>query len=152
MHELDPDVPPSTSSFTTILPRPPADVASIFYCLASLLVRLCSWRSQEFTAFSPIQSRAERVKWGRMALGASAANVLRLVLGQASVTAIVGVCLGLVGSFILMRFLRSMLFEVGAADPLTFAAVALLLFAVALLAATSGTSRHQGRPKCGSAI
>jgi putative ABC transport system permease protein len=47
----------------------------------------------------------------------------------------VGVFLGLVGSFILMRFLQSMLFEVGAADPLTFAAGALLLFAVALLAA-----------------
>jgi putative ABC transport system permease protein len=34
-----------------------------------------------------------------------------------------------------MRFLQSMLFEVGAADPLTFAAVAVLLFGVALLAA-----------------
>jgi hypothetical protein len=38
------------------------------------------------------------------------------------------------GGFVLMRFLRSMLFEVGAADPLTFAAVALLLSVVALLA------------------
>jgi putative ABC transport system permease protein len=71
----------------------------------------------------------------RMALGASAGNVLRLVLGQAAVTTTVGVFLGLLGSFILMRFLQSMLFEVGAADPLTFAAVAVLLFGVALLAA-----------------
>jgi putative ABC transport system permease protein len=46
-----------------------------------------------------------------------------------------GIFLGLVGSFILMRFLQSMLFEVGAADPLTFAVVALLLIGVAILAA-----------------
>jgi putative ABC transport system permease protein len=80
-------------------------------------------------------ARRTREMGVRMALGASAGNVLRLVLGQAAVTTTVGVFLGLVGSFILMRFLQSMLFEVGAADPLTFAAVALLLFAVALLAA-----------------
>jgi putative ABC transport system permease protein len=69
-----------------------------------------------------------------MALGASASSVLRLVLSQSMITAAVGVVLGLVGSFILMRSLQSMLYEVGTADPLTFAAVALLLFAVALLA------------------
>jgi putative ABC transport system permease protein len=80
-------------------------------------------------------ARRTREMGVRMALGASAGNVLRLVLGQAAITTIVGVFLGLVGSFILMRFLQSMLFEVGAADPLTFAAVGLLLFAVALLAA-----------------
>jgi putative ABC transport system permease protein len=71
----------------------------------------------------------------RMALGATAANVMRLVLAQAAVTTVIGVFLGLSGSFILMRFLQSMLYEVGAADPLTFAAVALLLMSVALLAA-----------------
>jgi len=60
---------------------------------------------------------------------------LRLVLGQAAVTTGIGITLGLVGSFILMRSLQSMLYEVGAADPLTFAIVALLLLIVALLAA-----------------
>ncbi|MGB9121040.1 MAG: FtsX-like permease family protein, partial [Candidatus Angelobacter sp.] len=71
----------------------------------------------------------------RLALGATAANVMRLVLGQAAITTGSGVALGLVGSFILMRSLQSMLYEVGAADPLTFAVVALLLLVVALLAA-----------------
>jgi ABC-type antimicrobial peptide transport system permease subunit len=60
---------------------------------------------------------------------------MRLILGQAAVTTGIGIFLGLVGSFILMRSLQSMLFHVGAADPLTFVAVALLLLAVALLAA-----------------
>ena len=80
-------------------------------------------------------ARRTREMGVRMALGASAANVLRLVLGQAAVTTGIGIMLGLVGSFILMRSLQSMLYEVGAADPLTFAAVALLLLIVALLAA-----------------
>jgi putative ABC transport system permease protein len=52
----------------------------------------------------------------------------------ADIATTVGIFLGLVGSLMLMRFLRSMLFEVGVADPLTFAAVALLLSVVALLA------------------
>jgi ABC-type antimicrobial peptide transport system permease subunit len=60
---------------------------------------------------------------------------MRLVLGQAAVTTGIGVVLGLAGSFILMRFLQSMLYEVGTADPLTFATVALLLLGVAVLAA-----------------
>jgi putative ABC transport system permease protein len=71
----------------------------------------------------------------RMALGASPGNVMRLVLGQAAVTTGIGVLLGIVGSFILMRFLQSMLYQISAADPMTFAAVALLLIGVALLAA-----------------
>lgn len=49
-------------------------------------------------------------------------------------TAIIGVVLGLIGAFILMRFIQSMLFEVGSADPLTFAGVALLLLAIGLIA------------------
>jgi putative ABC transport system permease protein len=70
----------------------------------------------------------------RLALGASAGNVLRLVLTQAMTTAAIGVVSGLIGSIILTRFLQTMLFEVGAADPLTFSAVAVLLLGVALLA------------------
>jgi putative ABC transport system permease protein len=69
-----------------------------------------------------------------MALGATAGNVRRLVMGQAMTTTAIGVFFGLAGSFILMRFLQSMLYQVGSADPLTFASVALLLFGVALLA------------------
>jgi putative ABC transport system permease protein len=135
VHELDPDVPPSTSSFTTIFAASTSGrrfnllLFGIFACTALLLAIAGIYGVLAYSV-----ARRTREMGVRMALGASAGNVLRLVLGQASVTAIVGVCLGLVGSFILTRFLRSMLFEVGAADPLTFAAVALLLFAIALLA------------------
>jgi putative ABC transport system permease protein len=70
----------------------------------------------------------------RMALGARPANMLALILGRGARLAFVGIAVGLLGSFALTRFLSSLLFGVGAADPLTFCAVALLLLAVALAA------------------
>jgi putative ABC transport system permease protein len=71
----------------------------------------------------------------RIALGASTGNVLGLVLGQAMSTALAGVVAGILGAFILTRLMRSLLFEISPSDPLTFAAVALLLLLVAALAA-----------------
>ena len=70
----------------------------------------------------------------RMALGAQRSDIYRLVVGKGLVLTFVGLCLGLAASFGLTRFLESLLFEVRATDPLTFAGVALLLLAVALLA------------------
>ena len=70
----------------------------------------------------------------RMALGAVPRNVLRLVLGRAGVTVLAGVVVGLSGAFVLTRAMQSLLFGVRAADPVTFAGVALLLGTVALLA------------------
>lgn len=70
----------------------------------------------------------------RMALGAVRGDVLRLVLGHGSWTIAIGLVLGLAGSLILTRTMESLLFGVSAADPVTFAGVALLVAAVALLA------------------
>lgn len=70
----------------------------------------------------------------RFALGATARDVLRLVLGQGLRLTLTGVCLGLALSFLLTRFLKSLLLGVTNTDALTFAAVTLLLCAVALLA------------------
>jgi putative ABC transport system permease protein len=60
--------------------------------------------------------------------------VLRLVIGQGLKLAGAGLLIGLAGSFALMRVMKTLLFGVSAADPLTFAASALLLLAVSLLA------------------
>jgi predicted permease len=70
----------------------------------------------------------------RMALGASRAGILRLVLGQSLAIALAGVAVGLVGSFALTGLMSSLLFNVRASDPWTFAAVAAVLIAVTMLA------------------
>ena len=70
----------------------------------------------------------------RMALGAQQASVLRLVVRHAMLLAGAGVLLGMVAAFFLTGTLASLLFDIRPTDPLTFAAVAGTLGAVALLA------------------
>jgi putative ABC transport system permease protein len=70
----------------------------------------------------------------RMALGASASNVLALVLGQGLVMTFIGVMGGLAASLVLTSLIHSLLYEVSATDPLTFVAVSVVLIAVALVA------------------
>ena len=70
----------------------------------------------------------------RMALGAQARDVLRLVVGQGMMLALIGIAAGLGLAVALTRFMQGLLYEVDAFDPLTFAAISLLLIAVALLA------------------
>jgi putative ABC transport system permease protein len=70
----------------------------------------------------------------RMALGAQRRDVLKLVLGQGILLALIGVGIGLFAALALTRVMSSLLFGVSATDPLTFGAVALLLATVALLA------------------
>jgi predicted lysophospholipase L1 biosynthesis ABC-type transport system permease subunit len=70
----------------------------------------------------------------RMSLGAARRAILGLVLGEVFRLALAGLVLGLAASFVLNRFLASLLFEVGAADPAVFAGVSVALLAVALLA------------------
>jgi predicted permease len=70
----------------------------------------------------------------RMALGAQRSNVLWLILGQGARMALVGVAIGVAASLVLTRLMSSMLYGVRAYDPLTFAGVATLVIAVAVLA------------------
>ena len=70
----------------------------------------------------------------RMALGAHAGDVLRLVVGQELKIVAIGVGLGVAGAFALTRLMKALLFEVSATDPVTFASGALLLILVALVA------------------
>ncbi|MGB0035289.1 MAG: ABC transporter permease [Candidatus Acidiferrales bacterium] len=70
----------------------------------------------------------------RMALGAQPSDILRMTIGGGMILVAFGLVSGLVGSAILTRFLRSMLFSVTPTDPFTYAAIPVLLAAVAMLA------------------
>jgi putative ABC transport system permease protein len=70
----------------------------------------------------------------RLALGAGSDQVLRLVVGQGLLLALIGTAGGLAGAFALTRYLRTLLFNVSPTDWLTFTAVPLLLCAVAVAA------------------
>jgi putative ABC transport system permease protein len=70
----------------------------------------------------------------RMALGASRENVLLLVLGQGMRLTLVGIGIGLAGTFFLTKYVASMLFDVPPFDPLTLVGVALALMAISLCA------------------
>jgi len=84
------------------------------------------------TAYAVTQRRHE---FGiRMALGAQVGDVLTMILGQGMRVIGIGVVIGLVASFALTRLMKSLLYGVGATDPLTFVAITLGLMLVALLA------------------
>ncbi|HEY7180676.1 MAG TPA: FtsX-like permease family protein [Blastocatellia bacterium] len=70
----------------------------------------------------------------RIALGAQARDILRMVVWRGMRLTLVGVTLGLAAALALTRVMRNLLFEVSATDPATFALIALLLVAVALIA------------------
>jgi ABC-type antimicrobial peptide transport system permease subunit len=70
----------------------------------------------------------------RVALGANRSDVLRMVLGDGMKMTLIGVGIGLAAALGLTRLMASLLFGVSATDPLTFAAVAMLLSVVALAA------------------
>ena len=70
----------------------------------------------------------------RMALGAQAGDVVKLILRQGLAPVLLGIALGLAGALALTRVIASLLFGVSATDPGNFSGLPLLLAAVALLA------------------
>jgi ABC-type antimicrobial peptide transport system permease subunit len=70
----------------------------------------------------------------RIALGASSADIFKLVIGNGLKLAAAGIIVGLAGSFALTRLMASLLFQTSATDPITFAGSAALFAIVAALA------------------
>ncbi len=70
----------------------------------------------------------------RVALGARRLDILNLILGEGWKLAVMGIALGVGLSLALTRFIKGLLFDVSATDPLTLAGIAVLLFGVMLAA------------------
>ena len=70
----------------------------------------------------------------RVALGAQRFDILRMAVGEGMRIVVIGLAAGLVGAAIMTRFFRSMLFDVGTTDPITFLSVSAILAGVALFA------------------
>ena len=134
--ELDPSIPPKIKTLrqvfaVSLLPRKFNLTVIATFALAALALAMIGI----YGVLAYSVARRTREMGVRIALGATPGNVLKLVLKQAVITAAIGVCIGIVGAFGLTRLLQSMLFGVQATDPITFAAVTLILLMVALLAA-----------------
>ncbi len=135
VRELDPSVPPRFGTFTETISasletrRFSLTLVTAFSVTALLLAMAGIYG---VTAYSV--ARRTREIGVRIALGARPGDVLRMIFGQASRTAAIGVAIGLGGSFLLTRTMKSLLFGVSAADPFTFAGVALLLVIAVMVA------------------
>ena len=70
----------------------------------------------------------------RVAVGAQARDILKLVIGQAILLTLIGIAVGVAAAIALTRLMESLLFEVSATDPLTFGVISGVLTGVALAA------------------
>jgi predicted permease len=136
VREVDPNVPlaavrPMTEVVETALatPRLAGAVLAVFAALALALTALGLFGVLTFLVS---QRRAEIGV--RLALGADPARIVRLVLASGLRLSVLGAVVGSLAAFALVRLLAGLLHEVRPHDPATFAAVPLLLLAVAVLA------------------
>ncbi len=110
----------------------PRSTASLFAIFATLALALGAIGIYGVISYS-VSQRTREVGI-RMALGARRTEVLRLVVGQGTRLALIGVAAGLAGALALTRLMASLLYGVRTTDPLTYVAVALLLMIVAVVA------------------
>jgi len=135
VRSLDPNVPPSFSTFTQIFSASLATrrfnltLVGVFAATALLLAVAGIYGVMAYSV-----ARRTHELGVRMALGAGAPHVLRLVLTQGMLTTLIGLAIGIAGALVLTRAMQSLLFGVSATDPLTLAGVVLLLGSAALLA------------------
>jgi len=135
LQELNPEIPPRFRTFSQVYS---ASLGSRRFNLILVgffgIVALLLATAGVFGLMAYSVSRRTREIGVRVALGARSRDVLTMILGQGLRTILIGVAIGLAGSLALTRTLESLLFGVTATDPLTFAAVILLLVTAALQA------------------
>jgi putative ABC transport system permease protein len=135
LRSLDPNLPPKFGTFAEAVSsslqsrRFNATLVGIFAGVALLLAMAGLYG---VTSYAVTKRTGE---FGvRIALGASVSSVLRLVLRQGIVTALIGIAAGVAGAFVVTRWLRSLVFDLTTTDPLTFIGVTVTFVLVALAA------------------
>jgi putative ABC transport system permease protein len=135
LQELNPEIPAKFRTFDQVYA---ASLGSRRFNLILIgffgMVALLLATAGVFGVIAYSVTRRTREIGVRVALGAHPRDILTMILGQGVRTILIGVAIGLAGSLVLTRTVKSLLFGVTATDPLTFAAVVLLLVAAALLA------------------
>jgi putative ABC transport system permease protein len=140
--ELDPEVPPRVRTLASLRSASMADrrftlgLLAAFSAAALLLAGLGLYGVSSFAV-----ARRTREIGVRMALGAGRGRLVRMVLAQGMRPALLGAGIGLVGALGLARFLRSLLYGVAAADPLSLAAAAVVIGSAAFLACLAPARR-----------
>ena len=114
---------------TIAQPRINAIVITVFAGIALLLAAIGIYGVTSYAV-----SQRTREIGVRMALGATARTVVRLVVLQSMLPVLAGLAVGLLAAFGATRVMQSLLFEVQATDPATFASITVLLAAIALAA------------------
>jgi predicted permease len=135
LHELNPEIPPRFRTFSQVYSASLGSrrfnlILIGFFAGIALLLAIAG----VFGVMAYSVSRRTREIGVRVALGATSHDVLMMILGQGLRTVLIGVIIGLAGSLAVTRAIQSLLFGVTPSDPLTLAAVMLLLVVVALLA------------------
>jgi putative ABC transport system permease protein len=134
--DLNPQVPVSeVKTMTAVVSEAvatPASTTSLFVTFAGLALLLGMIGIYGVLSF--LVSKRTREIGIRMALGAQRRDVLLLIIKEGAKFSFVGVALGVAGAFGVTRLLASQLYGVSATDPITYAAVAIVMTVVTLLA------------------
>jgi len=136
VENVDPDIPVhSISTMDQIITRSLADrrfaleLLGIFAVVALLLAAIGIYGVMAYS----FSQRTHEIGI-RIALGAQGKDIFRLAVGEGMQLVAIGLCIGLVGAVALTRFVRTMLFDVSPADPITFSVISAALAVVAFLA------------------
>ena len=111
-------------------PRFNATLLSIFAATALVLTAIGIYGVMAYS----VSQRTSEIGI-RIALGAGKDSIFRLIVGQAMTIVAISLVAGIAGAFAATRLLNSLLFGIGASDPVTFAAIVLLVSVVAFIAA-----------------
>ena len=135
VHAMEPEAPVNVRTLEDVVgstiarPRAISVLVGVFALVALALAAVGVYGVMAYS----VRQRTQEIGV-RMALGATAASVLRLVLGQALRLVLIGVGVGLVAAGMLTRLIQRLLYEVERLDPWTFGVTAAVLLVVATVA------------------